>query len=124
MELATLREIPRGNFIQSNALYGPSTLQVSQDDEMLPKLKRDQIILSRFLGSGAFGEVCHFRFKIIIINKINKINQAFEELFRLYIKMDFIFQGFPRNCEGFKWTWIYASCNKDLKKRSIVSREK
>ncbi|XP_043482361.1 proto-oncogene tyrosine-protein kinase ROS isoform X2 [Leptopilina heterotoma] len=57
MELATLREIPRGNFIQSNALYGPSTLQVGQDDEMLPKLKRDEIILSRFLGSGAFGEV-------------------------------------------------------------------
>lgn len=60
IELPTLREIPRGNFVQTNALYCPLTLQCDNDDMMLPKIKRDQIILNRFLGSGAFGEVCYF----------------------------------------------------------------
>ncbi|XP_043520805.1 proto-oncogene tyrosine-protein kinase ROS isoform X2 [Frieseomelitta varia] len=56
VELATLREIPRGNFVQSNALYA-STLQNDPDDSMLPKIRREQITLAKFLGSGAFGEV-------------------------------------------------------------------
>lgn len=56
VELATLREIPRGNFIQSNALYA-SSLQNDQDHSSLPKIRRDQITLAKFLGSGAFGEV-------------------------------------------------------------------
>lgn len=54
VELATLPDIPRGNFIQSNALYAP-TLQYDLDD--LPKIHREQITLAKFLGSGAFGEV-------------------------------------------------------------------
>nr|XP_034172666.1 proto-oncogene tyrosine-protein kinase ROS isoform X4 [Osmia lignaria] len=56
VELATLREIPRGNFVQSNALYA-STLQTDPDDSTLPKIRREQITLAKFLGSGAFGEV-------------------------------------------------------------------
>lgn len=56
VELATLREIPRGNFVQSNALY-VSAIQNDPDDSMLPKIRRDQITLAKFLGSGAFGEV-------------------------------------------------------------------
>ncbi|KAK2578971.1 hypothetical protein KPH14_011171 [Odynerus spinipes] len=56
VELATLREIPRGNFVQPNALY-VSTIQNDPDDSMLPKIKREQITLAKFLGSGAFGEV-------------------------------------------------------------------
>ena len=56
LELATLREIPRGNFVQSNALYA-SSLHNDHDDSMLPKIRRDQITLAKFLGSGAFGEV-------------------------------------------------------------------
>lgn len=56
VELATLREIPRGNFVQSNALYA-SAVQDDSDDSMLPKIRRDQITLAKFLGSGAFGEV-------------------------------------------------------------------
>ncbi|XP_071649102.1 proto-oncogene tyrosine-protein kinase ROS isoform X3 [Temnothorax longispinosus] len=56
VELATLREIPRGNFVQSNALYA-STLQNDPDDSALPKIRQEQIKLTKFLGSGAFGKV-------------------------------------------------------------------
>ncbi|XP_036141230.1 proto-oncogene tyrosine-protein kinase ROS isoform X3 [Monomorium pharaonis] len=56
VELATLREIPRGNFVQSNALYA-STLQNDPDDSALPKIRQEQITLTKFLGSGAFGKV-------------------------------------------------------------------
>ncbi|XP_043257692.1 proto-oncogene tyrosine-protein kinase ROS isoform X3 [Colletes gigas] len=56
VELATLQEIPRGNFVQSNALYA-STLQNDSDDSTLPKIRREQITLAKFLGCGAFGEV-------------------------------------------------------------------
>lgn len=56
VELATLREIPRGNFVQSNALYA-SAIQNDPDNSSLPKIRREQITLAKFLGSGAFGEV-------------------------------------------------------------------
>ncbi|GLH07146.1 Protein sevenless [Gryllus bimaculatus] len=60
VELATLRELPRrGNFVsQSNALY-TMTPDVPGDAELalLPHIRRDQITLTKFLGSGAFGEV-------------------------------------------------------------------
>ncbi|XP_076178506.1 receptor protein-tyrosine kinase sevenless isoform X1 [Ptiloglossa arizonensis] len=56
VELATLQEIPQGNFVQSNALYA-STLQNDSDDSTLPKIRREQITLAKFLGCGAFGEV-------------------------------------------------------------------
>lgn len=58
VELANLRELPRGaNFIHNtNMLYcqGPLT---DADIALLPQIRRDQISMTSFLGSGAFGEV-------------------------------------------------------------------
>jgi len=58
VELANLRELPRtGNFIHSNnILYtiGPLT---DSEVALLPHIRRDQITMTEFLGSGAFGEV-------------------------------------------------------------------
>lgn len=60
VELASLRNMPRRtHFIQStNMLYSNSPLN-RNDSEVatLPQIKRDQITMSDFLGSGAFGEV-------------------------------------------------------------------
>ncbi|XP_011494388.1 PREDICTED: proto-oncogene tyrosine-protein kinase ROS [Ceratosolen solmsi marchali] len=56
VELATLREIPRGNFVETNALY-VAAVETDSDDSLLPKIQREQISLAKFLGSGAFGEV-------------------------------------------------------------------
>ncbi|XP_058790421.1 proto-oncogene tyrosine-protein kinase ROS [Phymastichus coffea] len=56
VELATLREIPRGNFVETNALY-VAAIESDSDDSLLPKIQREQISLNKFLGSGAFGEV-------------------------------------------------------------------
>lgn len=63
VELATLSQI-RGN-IESNAIYA------STDNSTLPKIRREQIVLTKFLGSGAFGEVTRFilsAFNILIID--------------------------------------------------------
>ena len=54
--MATLKEIPKGNFIESNALYD-AAVESDSNDSLLPKIQRDQISLAKFLGSGAFGEV-------------------------------------------------------------------
>ncbi len=58
VELATLRELPRGgNLIHSNNVlytHGPLT---DTDIALLPQIRRDQITMTSFLGSGAFGEV-------------------------------------------------------------------
>lgn len=58
VELATLRELPRGaNLIHSNNIlytHGPLT---DTDIALLPQIRRDQITMTSFLGSGAFGEV-------------------------------------------------------------------
>lgn len=56
VELATLREIPRGNFVETNALY-VAAVEAESNETLLPKIQRDQISLNKFLGSGAFGEV-------------------------------------------------------------------
>ena len=72
VELATLREIPRGNFVQSNALYA-STLQNDPDDSALPKIRQEQITLAKFLGSGAFGKVrVNPKIQKIILKEIKK----------------------------------------------------
>lgn len=58
VELATLQHLPRnGTFVQStNILYsfGPIT---DCDIALLPQIRREQITIANFLGSGAFGEV-------------------------------------------------------------------
>lgn len=56
VELATLREIPRGNFVQANALY-VSSLQNDNEELMLMKISKHQVEKDKFLGRGAFGEV-------------------------------------------------------------------
>lgn len=58
VELATLPHLPRnGTFVQSNNIlysFGPIT---DGDIALLPQIRRDQITIANFLGSGAFGEV-------------------------------------------------------------------
>lgn len=68
VELATLREIPRGNFVQSNALYVSSS-QNDHDDLMLPKIRGDQLKSDKFLGSGAFGEVFILFYSSLVAKK-------------------------------------------------------
>ncbi|KAG5883190.1 hypothetical protein JTB14_018205 [Gonioctena quinquepunctata] len=56
VELATLRELPRRGIHNTNVLY--ATTQSSPEElSLLPQIRRDQITLTKFLGSGAFGEV-------------------------------------------------------------------
>lgn len=98
VELATLREIPRGNFVQSNALYA-STLQNDSDDSTLPKIRREQITLAKFLGSGAFGEVSD---KFYIFHEIVKLYR--------YCKCQNLL-GISRKCEGFGKARNYTSRN-------------
>lgn len=60
VELATLRELPRrGNFIHNaNILYVASTDPPTDEEiKLLPHIRRQQFKLTKFLGSGAFGEV-------------------------------------------------------------------
>ncbi|CAH1131270.1 unnamed protein product [Ceutorhynchus assimilis] len=56
VELATLRELPRRGVHNTNILYVPA-VHNGEDITMLPHIRRDQITLTKFLGSGAFGEV-------------------------------------------------------------------
>ena len=58
-ELANLRELPiRGGFINcNNPMYNQLEVVSDEDLAMIPKIKRSQITLTKFLGSGAFGEV-------------------------------------------------------------------
>uniref|UniRef100_T1IRG8 receptor protein-tyrosine kinase n=1 Tax=Strigamia maritima TaxID=126957 RepID=T1IRG8_STRMM len=59
LELATLQELPHnGNFIhQTNILYSVGNNFMDEELAALPQIGRDQIVLTKFLGSGAFGEV-------------------------------------------------------------------
>ncbi|KAK2186839.1 hypothetical protein NP493_187g02000 [Ridgeia piscesae] len=57
LELATLRELPRVTLQQSNALYAINIVPTDEDIAALPHFHRDQLTLTKFLGSGAFGEV-------------------------------------------------------------------
>ncbi|XP_044756024.1 proto-oncogene tyrosine-protein kinase ROS isoform X2 [Coccinella septempunctata] len=56
VELATLRELPRRGVHNTNVLY-VSTQPTPEEIKLLPHIKREQITLTKFLGSGAFGEV-------------------------------------------------------------------
>ncbi|KFM82025.1 Proto-oncogene tyrosine-protein kinase ROS, partial [Stegodyphus mimosarum] len=59
LELATLQDLPmHGHFVhETNALYNLGDLPSDEELITLPHIQRDQIILTKFLGSGAFGEV-------------------------------------------------------------------
>ncbi|XP_046670760.1 proto-oncogene tyrosine-protein kinase ROS-like isoform X1 [Homalodisca vitripennis] len=68
VELANLRELPRRvNFIQnSNALYTAADfIPTDREIALLPHIRRDHITLTKFLGSGAFGEVFEGRAKSV-----------------------------------------------------------
>nr|ALV82505.1 sev [Leptinotarsa decemlineata] len=59
VELATLRELPRRGIHNTNILYA-SIQPTLEELSLLPQIRRfhrDQITLTKFLGSGAFGEV-------------------------------------------------------------------
>ncbi|KAL5011108.1 hypothetical protein ScPMuIL_013413 [Solemya velum] len=57
LELATLRELPHTTVQQSNTLYAINIIPTDENIAELPHVRRDQLILANFLGSGAFGEV-------------------------------------------------------------------
>lgn len=58
VELATLRDLPRNvNFVQSNNILYSNHPITDAELALLPQIRRDQITMSSFLGSGAFGEV-------------------------------------------------------------------
>ncbi|XP_035208124.1 proto-oncogene tyrosine-protein kinase ROS-like, partial [Stegodyphus dumicola] len=59
LELATLQDLPmNGHFVhETNALYNLGDLPSDEELITLPHIQRDKIILTKFLGSGAFGEV-------------------------------------------------------------------
>ncbi|XP_037079270.1 proto-oncogene tyrosine-protein kinase ROS-like [Pollicipes pollicipes] len=56
VELAQLREIPAHFVRQNNALYAPPFAD-AEDAGGLPRVRREHITLTKFLGKGAFGEV-------------------------------------------------------------------
>ncbi|CAC5423210.1 Tyrosine-protein kinase Mer,Tyrosine-protein kinase HTK16,Tyrosine-protein kinase isoform SRK4,Fibroblast growth factor receptor 2,Epidermal growth factor receptor,Proto-oncogene tyrosine-protein kinase ROS,NT-3 growth factor receptor,Fibroblast growth factor receptor 1,Protein sevenless,Tyrosine-protein kinase FRK,Insulin receptor,Putative insulin-like peptide receptor,Putative molluscan insulin-related peptide(s) receptor,Insulin-like growth factor 1 receptor,Insulin receptor-related protein,Fibroblast g len=56
-ELANLRELPLHTAPESNTLYAINIVPTDSDIAKLPHFRRDQLMLTKFLGSGAFGEV-------------------------------------------------------------------
>ncbi|XP_064629628.1 proto-oncogene tyrosine-protein kinase ROS-like isoform X2 [Lineus longissimus] len=57
VELANLRELPTISVQQANTLYAISIIPSEEEIAKLPHFRRDQLTLTHFLGSGAFGEV-------------------------------------------------------------------
>ena len=58
-DLATLRELPqREGFIhQNNAIYGVGDVDLYEELALRPHIRKEDLTLTTFLGSGAFGEV-------------------------------------------------------------------
>lgn len=58
LELATLPHLPRNaTFVHSNNILYTFAPITDGDIALLPQIRRDQITIANFLGSGAFGEV-------------------------------------------------------------------
>ena len=59
LELANIRELPLSpGFVDANnPMYRLYQTPTDEELEVIPKIKRCQISLTKFLGSGAFGEV-------------------------------------------------------------------
>ncbi|KAL4233201.1 hypothetical protein ACF0H5_007885 [Mactra antiquata] len=68
LELATLRELPMTHVQHTNTLYALNIIPTDDEIAALPHFRRDQLVLCKFLGSGAFGEV----FEGIAKNIINE----------------------------------------------------
>ncbi|XP_071055369.1 proto-oncogene tyrosine-protein kinase ROS isoform X1 [Onthophagus taurus] len=74
VELATLRELPRrSNFIQNTNVLYVSAQPTPDEIKLLPHIRRDQISLTKFLGSGAFGEVYEGKARGISENAETKV---------------------------------------------------
>lgn len=58
-DLATLRELPRReSFVQqNNAIYGVGDGDIDQELALLPHIRFEDLLITKFLGRGAFGEV-------------------------------------------------------------------
>lgn len=80
LELGRLREMPhRPTFFHTvNMGYQGSVLFQKKDKNELPSIKREQITLTKRLGSGAFGEV--FEGKIKDIREESEIRVAIKSL--------------------------------------------
>ena len=103
VELATLREIPRGNFVEANALY-VAAVETDSEDSLLPKIQREQISIVKFLGSGAFGEVHTITTKFWKNNAYNNIPTFILSYKHIshwkFIKISQVFQGIVKDIDG------------------------
>ncbi|XKL66587.1 hypothetical protein PGB90_010007 [Kerria lacca] len=77
VELVNLNEIPPStNVVKINALYIPQMEENRINDEFaqIPRILREQISLTKFLGSGAFGEVYEGKVKnLLYVNIETKV---------------------------------------------------
>nr|XP_022292756.1 proto-oncogene tyrosine-protein kinase ROS-like isoform X1 [Crassostrea virginica] len=80
MELATLRDLPAHTVQQNNALYTVNMIPTDSDIAALPHFRRDQLMLTKFLGSGAFGEVFEGVAKNILDDNSGKTKVAVKTL--------------------------------------------
>ncbi|XP_061176227.1 proto-oncogene tyrosine-protein kinase ROS-like isoform X2 [Saccostrea echinata] len=80
MELATLRDLPTTTVQQNNTLYTINMVPTDSDIAALPHFRRDQLMLTKFLGSGAFGEVFEGVAKNILDDNSGKTKVAVKTL--------------------------------------------
>uniref|UniRef100_A0A8W8J0U6 Tyrosine-protein kinase receptor n=1 Tax=Magallana gigas TaxID=29159 RepID=A0A8W8J0U6_MAGGI len=80
MELATLRDLPTATVQQNNTLYTINMIPTDSDIAALPHFRRDQLMLTKFLGSGAFGEVFEGVAKNILDDNSGKTKVAVKTL--------------------------------------------
>ncbi|XP_048766735.2 proto-oncogene tyrosine-protein kinase ROS-like isoform X2 [Ostrea edulis] len=80
MELATLRDLPTTTVQQNNTLYTINLIPTDGDIAALPHFRRDQLMLTKFLGSGAFGEVFEGVAKNILDDNSGKTKVAVKTL--------------------------------------------
>lgn len=92
-ELVNLRELPMGsNFIKNNnILYIPQDEDNQNDNEFsqMPRIRREQITLTKFLGSGAFGEVYEGTVKNLLYENI-ETKVAIKVSFKNFILLIFV----------------------------------
>ena len=97
MELATLRSFHRGTILQqNNFIYGLG--EVTPDEELagLTRVGREDIRLTNFLGSGAFGEV----FEGTAFNLPNR--QAVEKV-AVKVRTTFHYVNFENSLDNYKY---------------------
>lgn len=69
-----LQEIPTtSNVVKNNSLYTPQVEECQDADDLtqISRIKREQISLTKFLGSGAFGEVYEGTVKNLVYANID-----------------------------------------------------